>query len=180
MGGFIAQELTLDHPALVRRLILASTDPGSPHTVPGKEAVIDLLTDPKSTPTQLLPILFPASAQTAAKAWLIAVATQPGITGADFAVPAAALAAQKTATTSDWLTAGMGTYARLPGLIAPTLVSYGTDDVIVPPVNARLLLTRIPHAVGLRISNAGHAFLFQDPVKIAADFVRFLDSAKAP
>ncbi|MGP0051766.1 MAG: alpha/beta fold hydrolase [Solirubrobacteraceae bacterium] len=179
MGGFIAQELTLDRPTLVRRLILASTDPGSPHSVPGTARVIDLLTNPKSTPTQLLPILFPASAQTAATAWLTAVATQPGITGADFAVPAATLAAQKTATTTDWLRAGEGTYTRLPRLIAPTLVSYGTEDVIVPPVNARLLLTRIPHVVGLRISDAGHAFLFQDPTTIAADFVRFLDSAKA-
>jgi pimeloyl-ACP methyl ester carboxylesterase len=178
MGGFIAQQLALESPRLVRRLILASTDAGSSHAVPGKPAVINLLTDPRNAPTELLPILFPARQQTAGDTWLGAIASQPGITGTDFAAPAATLSAQKVATTTHWLRQGEGTYARLPRLRVPTLVGYGAQDVIVPPSNARLLLRRIPHAVGLRVSNAGHAFLFQEPTQTAAAFARFLDRAE--
>jgi pimeloyl-ACP methyl ester carboxylesterase len=178
MGGFIAQQLALDEPGLVHRLILASTDPGSPHTVPGKPSVIRVLTSPQSTPTTLLPILFPARAQAAGVAWLHAIAAQPGLTGADFTAPAATLAAQKIATTADWLRAGDGTYAHLPRLTAPTLVAVGADDVIVPPRNAGLLLRRLPDVVGLLVPGAGHAFLFQQPAAVASSFSGFLDTGR--
>lgn len=178
MGGFVAQQLALDSPRLVRRLILASTDPGSSHTVPGRPAVINVLTNPKSTPAKLLPILFPANQQAAGHAWLAAVGSQPGITDADFAAPAATLAAQTLATKTRWLGRGEGTYARLPHLRVLTLVAYGARDSIVPPVNARLLLRRIPDAIGMRLPDAGHAFLFQNPTKTATAFARFLDQAR--
>jgi len=174
MGGFIAQQLALQDPRLVRRLILASTDPGSPHTNPGAPAVIQTLTDPATTPRALLPILFPADQQPAAQTWLTAIGSQPGLTAQDFTAPAATLAAQKLATTTFWLGPGDGTYARLSRLAAPTLVAYGADDVIVPPSNAQILLGRIPHASALRVADAGHAFLFQDPATIAATFSAFL------
>ncbi|MGA2013887.1 MAG: alpha/beta hydrolase [Solirubrobacteraceae bacterium] len=178
MGGFIAQQLALDEPGLVHRLILASTDPGSPHTVPGRPSVIRVLTSPHSTPTTLLPILFPARAHAAGVTWLHAIAAQPGLTGADFSAPAATLAAQTIATTTDWLRAGDGTYARLPRLTAATLVASGADDVIVPPGNAQLLLRRLPHAIGMRVPGAGHAFLFQQPAAVAADFAGFLATGR--
>jgi pimeloyl-ACP methyl ester carboxylesterase len=176
MGGFIAQRLAIEHPGLVRRLILASTDPGSAHTVPGKPAAIDVLTNPATTPTQLLPILFPANQLAAGGAWLQAIGTQPGIMHADFAAPPATLAAQTLATTTRWLGKGEGTYARLADLRAPTLVAYGAGDVIVPPTDDRLLLRRIPRAIGMRVSDAGHAFLFQNPTAAGAAFAHFLDT----
>jgi pimeloyl-ACP methyl ester carboxylesterase len=180
MGGFIAQQLTIQDPGLVRRLILASTDPGSSHTVTGKPAVIDVLTNPDSTPSEKLPILFPADQQAAGETWLHAIGSQPGITAADFGAPAATLAAQNTATTTGWLGRGGGTYAALTRLHAPTLVAYGTRDVIVPPANAQLLITRIPHAIGMRVRQAGHAFLFQQPAATAVAFATFLDAREAP
>jgi pimeloyl-ACP methyl ester carboxylesterase len=80
--------------------------------------------------------------------------------------------------TTRWLSHGDGTYPRLPRPRAPTLVAYRTRDVIVPPVNSQRLLRRIPHAVGLRVPDAGHAFLFQNPAKVAAAFARFLSRAR--
>jgi pimeloyl-ACP methyl ester carboxylesterase len=179
MGGFIAQQLALADPRRVRRLILASTDPGSSHTVTGKPAVIDVLTNPESTPSEKLPILFPADQQAAGDTWLKAVGFQPGITAADFAAPAATLAAQKTATTTGWLGRGKGTYADLTRLHAPTLIAFGTQDVIVPPANAQLLITRIPHAIGMRVRHAGHAFLFQQPTATAVAFANVLNQREA-
>jgi len=176
MGGFIAQELALDHPGMVRRLILASTDPGSSHATPGKPAVIRILTNPATSVAQLLPILFPSGQRAAAQTWLTAIASQPALTGQDFAVSAITKAAQTNATHKLWLGPHEGTYARLPAIRARTLVAYGTKDVIVPPSNAQILLRLIPHAKAVRVSDAGHAFLFQDPVSTARAFSAFLSA----
>jgi pimeloyl-ACP methyl ester carboxylesterase len=125
---------------------------------------------------QFIPILFPPDQSTAARTWLTAIASQPGVTAQDFTVSAATKAAQKIATHHLWLGRGDGTYGRLSALAARTLVAYGADDVVVPPANAQILLRRIPHATSLRIGDAGHAFLFQDPPRAARAFTAFLRS----
>jgi len=177
MGGFIAQELTLDHPEMVRRLILAATNAGSPHATPDKPAVERTLTNPATTVPELLPILFPANQLAAGQAWIAAIASQPDVTAQAFVISAATKAAQKTAVRTLWDGPGEGSYARLPTLRAATLVAYGTDDVIIPPVNSQILLKRIPHATGVRFPDAGHAFLFQDPVTASRAFTAFLGPA---
>jgi pimeloyl-ACP methyl ester carboxylesterase len=71
--------------------------------------------------------------------------------------------------------AGQG-HLRLPKVRPRTLVAYGADDVIVPASNAQILLRRVPHATALRVRDAGHAFLFQDPSATAKAFSAFLNS----
>jgi pimeloyl-ACP methyl ester carboxylesterase len=122
MGGFIAQEFTLDHPRMVGRLILAATNPDSAHAIADKPAVERILTDPATTVAKLLPILFPANQAAAANAWITAIASQPGVTAQAFVTPAATKAAQERAVRTVWDRPGGGTYARLPMLQAPTLV----------------------------------------------------------
>jgi pimeloyl-ACP methyl ester carboxylesterase len=178
MGGFVAQELALEHPGMIRRLILASTDPGSPHTTPGVPAVIRTLADPASTVAALVPILFPPSQAAAANTWLTAIASQPGVTTQDFAVTASTKAAQTRATHALWLAPHEGTYARLSDIRTRTLVAYGTRDVIVPPANAQILLKLIPHASAFRVADAGQAFLFQDPARTARAFDAFLSARR--
>jgi pimeloyl-ACP methyl ester carboxylesterase len=175
MGGYIAQTLALAHPTLVHRLVLASTDPGSPHALQPTKSVVKVLTNPALTPTQLLPVLFPADQQAAGQAWFASLSTQPNLTAADFATPSATMAAQEAANAKRWYGRGEGTYARLSRLKAPTWIGYGADDVVVPPGNARLLARRIPHATAHRYADAGHAFLFQDPATKATAMAAFLD-----
>jgi pimeloyl-ACP methyl ester carboxylesterase len=131
MGGYIAQRLALSQPRLVRRLVLASTDPGSPRATQPDQATITVLTNPDLTSTSLLPVLFPANQQAAGQAWMAAIGTQPGLTAADFATQAATMAEQEKATAQRWYGRGRGTYAQLPRLAAPTLIGYGTEDVVV-------------------------------------------------
>jgi pimeloyl-ACP methyl ester carboxylesterase len=175
MGGYIAQTLALANPALVHRLVLASTDPGSPHALEPKKPVVQVLTNPNLTPTSLLPILFPPNQQAAGQAWYAAIGTQPNLSSTDFATPSATMAAQEAANATRWYGRGDGTYARLPKLKAPTWIGYGAQDVVVPPGNARLLARRIPNATAHRFPDAGHAFLFQEPAAKAGLMAAFLD-----
>lgn len=175
MGGYIAQEVALDRPRLVHRLVLASTDPGSPKAIQPTQAVIDVLTSPDTSGTSLLPVLFPADQQAAGQAWMAAIGAQPNLTAADFNTPAATMDEQALVNGQRWYGAGRGSYARLPKLRARTLIGYGAEDVVVPPGNARLLAKRIPHATLLRVPDAGHAFIFQQPTVRATAFARFLD-----
>jgi pimeloyl-ACP methyl ester carboxylesterase len=174
MGGYIAQQLAISSPQLVNRLILAATDPGSPHAIQPTQRVVDILTSPSTTPTDLLPILFPADQQAAGQAWMAAISAQPNLTAADFSTPPATMAAQSRATGRRWYGRGHGTYRNLPRIKAPTLVAHGTEDVIVPPGNARLLARRIPNVTRRTYRDAGHAFLFQDPAAKAQAFAAFL------
>jgi pimeloyl-ACP methyl ester carboxylesterase len=176
MGGYIAQELALDEPHLVGRLVLASSNAGSPHAVPPTRKAIAALTDPSSQPQQLLPILFPADQQEAGEAWMSAIGEQPDLSAADFAAPAPTMAAQERAVGRLWLGRGQGSYARLPQLRAQTLVAFGREDVVAPPANARILGRRLPDATLRGYADAGHAFLFQQPAAKAAVFARFLNA----
>jgi pimeloyl-ACP methyl ester carboxylesterase len=175
MGGYIGQVLALEHPRLVRRLILASSDPGSPKAVPPGQRVIDALSDPAQSPQQLLPLLFPPDQQAAGEAWLTAIGQQPNLTAADFATPGPAMAAQTRAVGPRWFGRGHGAYDRLPELRQPTLVAFGRRDVVAPPANGRILARRIPNATKRAFADAGHAFLFQQPTRKAALFARYLD-----
>jgi len=178
MGGYIAQTLALNDHGLVRRLVLASTDPGSPRALQPTESVVKVLTNPNLTPDSLLPILFPPDQQAAGQAWYAAIGAQPNLTSTDFATPPATMAAQEAANATRWYARGHGTYARLPRLQAPTWIGYGTEDVVVPPGNARLLAHRIPNATAHGFPDAGHAFLFQDPAAKAALMAAFLDGGR--
>lgn len=178
MGGYIAQQLALDAPRLVDRLVLASTDPGSPKAVPATKRVLKVLTAPGGQPDALLPILFPADQQAAGQAWMAAIGEQPDLTAADFATPGPTMAAQERAAGPRWFGRGLGTYARLGQIEAPTLVAFGRDDVVVPPRNAAILASRIPNATKRGFADTGHAFLFQRPTAKAALLARFLDRGR--
>src|SRR5690606_26056973 len=149
--------------------------PGSPHAIKPTPRVVRILINPRTTPNDLLTILFPADQQAAGQAWLAALAAQPNLTATDFATPRATMIAQTRATGRRWYGRGHGTYRHLPRLKAPTLVAHGEEDVIVPPGNARILARRIPNATVARYPDAGHAFLFQDPAAKAQAFAAFLD-----
>ena len=56
----------------------------------------------------------------------------------------------------------------------PTLIVHGTDDPIIPPVNAKILAGRIPNAE-LWLMNCGHLFMLTMPDTVAPAIQEFLD-----
>ena len=157
MGGMIAQDLAVSHPAQVSRLILAATAVGT-----GKGVPIPQPTPAEDlNPEQLVAPLFPKD-QAAARAYLNAIQQYPG----SYGVSAVTYRSQYLAV-QRWV-AGQDAAGRLVGDIrVPTLVADGTLDQFAGPVNARLVASSVPGAKLLLFADAGHAFWFQD----AASFI---------
>src|SRR5260221_818996 len=158
MGGMIAQELVLAHPARVRSLILGCTSPGGPHAIPPARPALANLT--------------PAEAEEALLAMTYHEGTPRALIDEDSAVRGlpepAAYAAQVAASQ------GFDAYDRLPQVTARTLVVHGENDRRVPMENGRLLAARIPGAKLVLIPNAGHVFTTDQADTANRIFLTFL------
>lgn len=146
MGGRVAQWLAADQPHRVRSLVLGCTSPGGPHAVERDHSVRRALSvpDPAVRHEALLDLMY-------TPAWR---AAHPGPyrTLGDPAMPA--FARRRHLVASDRHDA----WDALPRISCPTLVVHGTDDLLNPTANARLLARRIPGARLELLAGARHAY----------------------
>ncbi|MCD2195287.1 alpha/beta fold hydrolase [Actinomycetospora endophytica] len=172
MGGLVAQQLAHQAPHLVRRLVLAATAPGV-GGIPGSPWVLARLATPRryQDPDHLARIAGqiyggrfrgdPGAAARHTEAHLGSTSWQ-GYLGQLYAV-------------SGW--------TSLPWiwrLSQPTLVLAGSDDPIVPVVNARILGTLLPRSRVHVADGLGHLFLLEEPAAMAELVRGFLDTADQP
>lgn len=164
MGGFVAQALAARAPERVRRLVLLSTDHGGPGAVLADAATWSALTDHGGTPreqaTRLLGLLFPAE-----------LAAQLDAQVGDLVAQARAALATRTLDAQEraidrWHEEPAD--ARLAAITAPTLVAAGTADRVIPAANAELLAAAIPGARLALLDGGGHAFMAQEPERLAS------------
>ncbi len=162
MGGFVAQRLALRAPQRVSALALISTDPGGAAAVPAAAAVWAEMTDHSGTPreqaSRLISLLFPAplAAEIDRQFGEVVAAARAALSPATLRAQEAAMAAWHAAEQA------------APGADAPpTLVVHGSEDVVIPPVNAGALATRWSAAAEL-VEGAGHGVMAQEPQRVAA------------
>lgn len=176
MGGYISQQVTLDAPSRVHRLVLCATDSGGPHYVEPIPPVEKILTRPEGVTTaQLLALSFPPTQAGLAGAldYALGIATQPDLVSESFTITQAAKEQQQLATAA-WKSSSGGSYEELPSIKQQTLVMWGSLDLPVRPRNDWILVRRIPHAHHKEFRGAGHAFLFQDAVEVGEAVDKFL------
>lgn len=175
MGGFVAEKLAVRHPRLVRRLVLASSDAGGSHAIRASAAVLALderVTLGQASLDEILSLLFPPEGLQAGQTWLQRIFSQPGCCET---VPTET-AVQQIAAQDLWYRPRHGVYFRLSTITQRTLVMDGKKDIDVPIANAHMLAHRIPHAQLQIFYHAGHAFLFQFPLRVADRVTTFLQS----
>lgn len=166
MGGMIAQELAINDPQRVRRLVLGCTSCGGPHSVRAEPEVS----------RALMPRFFvPREARMAAIVpYIYDPHTPPERIEADRAVARKHFPNLPGFLAQLFAIIAWDCYERLPQIKAPTLVIHGETDRLVPPGNARILASRIPGAKLVTLPNASHIFPTDQPEASVAAILDFL------
>jgi pimeloyl-ACP methyl ester carboxylesterase len=163
LGGMVAQQMVLDRPTLVRRLILVGTAPRGGEEIMHleKPRLATHLQDPSNKGYSVLQKIFftlTPSGQAAGASFVERLAERKedldGVSG-----PAVANA-QMTAF-HDWERVTGERFAELRTIRHPTLVVNGVHDEMIPVVNSYRLVDNLPNAVLLTYPDAGHGSLFQ-------------------
>lgn len=156
MGGMIAQELVLRHPQKVRKLALGCTHCGVKHCVPAPDWVTEIFKSLPGKPREQVVregVAFNYSPHT----------QQHNTQLIESLVPLFVDNRQRLTSYRNQLGAvyGFDSYDRLPQITAPTLVLTGTDDVLIPPDNSKIIAERIPEARLVDFTEAGHLFFIE-------------------
>jgi pimeloyl-ACP methyl ester carboxylesterase len=174
IGGFVAQEIALIRPALVRRLVLAATGPkGAPRMHGWRDDIAMHARKDQGGPEDLLYIFFAHTRTSQAKGAEFLGRFMERSEDRDVQTSLAARDAQYDAIV-EWGIPDHGALQRLTGIASPTLVIQGDDDLMIPTKLSHLLAGLIPNAQIRIYPDSAHAFLFQYPAEVAEDVNAFL------
>jgi 3-oxoadipate enol-lactonase len=70
-------------------------------------------------------------------------------------------------------------YHELPRLRVPTLIMHGTEDLLIPSQNGRLLASRIPGAQLVEVPDASHFAHSDQPDAVAKSVITFCQDVAA-
>jgi pimeloyl-ACP methyl ester carboxylesterase len=174
IGSFVAQQIVLIRPAMVRRLVLASTAPQGAAGMHGwAPEVIGAVGTPQTSPEEYLGVFFapsPSSQQAGAAALQRMTArTEDRDTATNWATREAQYDAVCT-----WGIPDHALLQRLSCLQLPVFVANGDSDPMILPHYSYLLAGLIPHTRVKIYPDSAHGFLFQHHTEFAADVEAFL------
>jgi pimeloyl-ACP methyl ester carboxylesterase len=176
IGSFIAQQIALVRPGIVRRLVLASSAPKGAAGMHGwAPEVIGAIGTPKTSPEEYLGVFFAksVSSQQAGKEALGRMYART--LDRDQATTWATREAQYDAVCA-WGIPDHGLLQRLSGIDLPVFVANGDSDPMILPRYSYLLAGLIPHATVKIYPDAAHGFLFQHHAEFAGDVEAFLSA----
>lgn len=177
LGGMIAQQLALDHPDLVRRLILLGTAPRGGEGLTFTELSSEEQTDPVAF---LLGAFFSPSeaSQEAGREYLKRLESRKE--DRDLPVSRNSVVAQLAAIREWGTIPATGRYSTLKDITQPTLIVHGNKDIVVPPINAFILAEHLPNAQLIVYSDSSHGAQYQH-AKIFLEHVElFLSDRDSP
>jgi pimeloyl-ACP methyl ester carboxylesterase len=175
MGGYVAQQIAVDRPGLVRRLILVGTGPrggeGMAQLAPDTAPLFGKVYDPQDL--MWLPIFFSPSepSQAAGRRFLGRIRARTD--DRDAPVSQATVAAHSAAA-REWGAGSTGSFDYLKRISHPTLVVNGSNDIVVATVNSYILQQNLPNAELILFpdSNHGSHFQFTEPFnRYVAEFL---------
>jgi len=178
MGSMIAMQLGIDHPEILKTLILCSPNPGGKHQTVRKTDAYLKLTSEQLSIEDILSLIYPATPEgrLAAAGFVtrLAQSIKSGSTPNDLSVNKQTIERQVNAIK---LRANDDTiYERLAAIKVPTLVAGGIMDVVDIPDNVRKVASQIPYAWTAYFPHSGHAFISQDYLNFSQLIKIFISS----
>jgi pimeloyl-ACP methyl ester carboxylesterase len=180
LGSFVAQELALNYPEKVDRLVLSAGYCGSNETIyPSGQAAETLMTLASPQVLQnmsaeqqamiLAQIMFPAQ-------WLEEhpeiLNTVIQLTPVRSASPE--IIQQQGQAVGTWI----GSCDRLGNITQPTLLIVGDQDLLAPAANSVMMAQRLPNSWLVILEGTGHGAMWQVPDEFAANLQNFFETTK--
>lgn len=166
MGGTIAQELAIEDPQAVDRLILGCTHPGGSDAIFSDDVRAMLANRSGLTPRHAADVSVP---------YVYAETTEASQIEADIEVR------MRIPTTPEGYQGQLlgasrwrGSGERLGSITSPTLVLHGACDRLVDPANGRFIAQRIPDAQWVELADASHIFWTDQPQATRQAVLTFL------
>jgi pimeloyl-ACP methyl ester carboxylesterase len=162
LGGFVAQQLVLNRPSLVRRMILAGTAPkGGEGFSPFSKEIDVLATLPKGAngDDRLALFFFPSETSKAAgRAYMSRLESRK-----EDREPHTTIEVMKNhrAAIFAWGKDHHGDFTYLKDIKQPVLVVNGCADLMIPTVNSYTLQRNLPNSQLIIYPDSAHAALFQ-------------------
>ena len=170
MGGMIAQELVLNYPEKVSKLVLCSTQSGGSKAVPPSQKVSETLTvDPRTMSPEewsrriYLPLVFTDDFIEKNRDF-VKLHVQKS-----FRLPISRAAYMRQLSAIGEFNA----YERLRQIKTPTLVLHGRKDVLIPPENGAVLAEAITNAKLVYFEKSAHV-LAEDMREVINVITEFL------
>ncbi len=184
LGGMVAQQLALEKPSVIRRMILVGTAPRGGQDIMHveKPSLAKSFSDPALRGYARLQKIFFAptkSSQAAGQAFVARLAQRTD----DLDPPSGPeVAAAQIAAFREWEHVSGEPFADLTKVQQPTLVVNGVHDEMIPVANSYALGEHLPNAVLLTYPDSGHGSLFQFHESFTRQAAAFLasDSPLAP
>lgn len=165
MGGFIAQELAINYPEMVKGLVLACTSFGGSRSLPMPEETLRAITEVEGLSREEVIRRGLATGLTASYLERKREEFERMVTWRlEEPVPRYAWLRQFEACQA------FDASGRVGAIRAPTLVITGDQDRVIPAGNSRLLAEAIPGARLATVKEAGHLFF----IERAAEFNRLV------
>lgn len=169
MGGMIAQELVLNYPEKVKKLVLCSTYCGGAKSVQPSQEVLKALTPDRGT----------VSAEEVARMTIPLLFTEEFIKNNPGAEELIMQQITKNPISNEALMRQVNAimnfdaYDRLSQIKVPTLVLYGKRDILIPPENGAILGKAIPKARLVSFENSAHG-LIEETEEVLHTILEFL------
>ena len=172
MGGYIAQELALNHPRIVQRLVLGCTNCGPAKSVPQSQEDIASVSKIMSSAGEdftrgfCMIMVSEEFAQNRVGFMNDMVEAHRSTSNQAFGRQMAAIAAFDSSE-------------RLASIEYQALIIHGDEDIVIAPGNADFLAERIPNARVQIIPRVGHMFMWERPEETAEIVEEFLSEVPA-
>jgi pimeloyl-ACP methyl ester carboxylesterase len=158
LGGMIAQQLALDQPNRLKRILLLGTGPRGGEGMTFTELSAEERADPDRF---ILGAFFsPTDAsQAAGRAYLKRLAARTH--DRDQPVSKRTAEAQLRAIREWGMVPSSNRYPALQNIKHPTLIVHGTKDIVVQPINAFILAEHLPNAQLIMYPDSSHGAQYQ-------------------
>jgi len=177
IGSFVAQEIALIRPDLLRRVVLASSAPQGAAGMHGwASEVVAAVGQPETSPQGYLSVFFAPTSTSREAGQQVAGRIFGRTSNRDEPTTWQTRQAQYDAVCA-WGIPNHSLLQRVAAIQLPVLVANGDSDPMILPRYSYLLAGLLPDARLTIYPDSAHGFLFQHHGQFAADVHRFLREA---